>query len=1031
MKNFFITVLCVITLCFGNKLQAQINGIVFQDFNGNGIKDNIASSNITVGLQDIPIKDVIVKAFNSFDALIAQQVTNSQGNYSFPIGTFINQIPTNTPVRIEYVLPNNCLASNNFMFSGLGAYNYGSNVQFVTQSTTPTTVNFALHDPNKFRASSNNPIVFVTRLSNGNPIAPIAGNTATASAFYSFNYTASARNTTGNSSRTSLATAAQIGSCWGIAFNKLNSRVYTSALVKRLSGLGPGGALGTPNPINAPGAIYEINPSIANSGKFFFSMDALGPYYYTHSHTAGNLMCVKDNVSRGLLNSLSSASADATVFDQVGKTGIGDIELSDDGRYLWLTNLYDQKLYRIDLSSGTNPVAPTPATASALITSWNLPNLSITNGVLRPWGLKYYHNKIYVGVVNSGETHPAANSTTNVNTNYDATTVTGGSFNTGNANVLEFNPVGAGTWNNILTIPLNYPRGNAADENYNVKRWFNWANSSAIYSIGTGGNAQIRPQPILSSIEFDVEGSLMIAFMDRLANQSGLHAWDESGMGDFYGESGGDLLRAYNNGCGIFELESNGKEGLSSPKPATAGANHGQGPGSGVFPLNPNYVNDTNYGTGYGEFYFKDKYQFSPTFIPHNETNLGSIAFLPGSNELMSTVMDPFDINSNGVMRFSNITGDSLGGYELIPYAELGTFAKSASIGDIEFLQSNPPIEIGNRVWSDANNDGIQSAEENGMAGVTLQLYHPASNTVVGTVTTNPNGGYYFSSSSGTSVQGITYNLNIQPFTNYIVRLATSGVGSAWDPTGNGGLGAPIVGGVLTGTENALTGVIGNGNFGQSDNDAIMVNGVPSVLITTGNYGESNLNIDFGFKPAAPVTAKMVSFIASPKNEKVELVWNVREQSNVKKYTVEHSKDAVNFYSVGDVYATINTQEVYSFIHNKSVNAINYYRIKTVDNNGTFAYSVIRRVEFGNKLEIKTYPNPTKDYVYISLPTKSLNKPIAISLINTIGVAMQRVVKPKASQTESLDLNRLPSGTYFIIIESEGEKVKRLIVVTK
>jgi SdrD B-like domain/Secretion system C-terminal sorting domain len=1030
MKNFKGTLVFFLFALSIINANAQINGTVFQDFNGNGLKDNIAATPTTVALQEIPVSGVTILAFNNFDALIAQQTTNNLGYYTFAVGNGFNQISNNTAVRLEYLLPNNCVASSSFLNGGLGSYNYGSNVQFTTQTFTPTVINFALNDPNKFRNNSNNPTVFVSRLTNGNPIASPAGNSATATAFYSFNYTANQRNTTGNSTRTSLATAAQIGACWGIANNKYNSKVYTSALVKRFSGLGPGGPIGSPSAINAPGSIYEINPSVANSGKFFFSMDALGPAYYTHNHTLGNALCVKDNVSRGLLNSLGSAAADPSTFDQVGKTGIGDIELSDDGRYLWLTNLYNQMLYRIDLTNANNPIVPTPATAASLITSWSLPALPSTNGVLRPWGLKYYHNKIYVGVVNSGENHPNANSTTSTNTNYDATTVNGGSFNNGNANVLEFDPAGAGTWNNILTIPLNYPRGNAADENYNVKRWFNWANSQATYGIGTGGNALIRPQPILSSIEFDVEGSLMIAFMDRIANQTGLHAWNEAGTGDYYGESGGDLLRAYNNNCGNFELESNGKEGSSSPKAPTAGANHGQGPGTGVFPLNPNYVNDANYGSGYGEFYFKDRYWWSASFIPHNETNIGAIAFLPGSNEIMSAVMDPYDINSNGVLRFSNLTGDSVGGYEIIPYAETGTFAKAASLGDIEILENNPPIEIGNIVWSDSNNDGIQSADEIGVAGVVLELYNPTTTTVIGTVTTNAKGNYYFTSATGTSIPGVTYNLNILPNTNYVVRLATSGIGSAWDPTANSGSGAPRVGGVLMGKETALTAVVGNGIVGQSDNDAVVINGVPSVAITTGNYGQTNFNVDFGFKPAAPVALQQINFNAALKDGNVELNWLVDDQSDILKYIVEHSNNATTFSDIINPIFTSNTSLSYNAFHYSPNAGENYYRLKIFLKNNTVKYSEVRKVKVADVLSATIFPNPVKDVLNVKY--SSINKQnIIATLYNIQGVLIKKISLNNTSSVEKIDLSTCNNGIYILKIVCGENVITKKVQVMK
>ena len=1031
MKNVLKVFLFFISLLFSVALNAQITGFVFQDFNGNGIKDNIAETANSATMQDIAIAGVVINAYNNADVLIAQQVTNTLGSFIFPIGVLPNQLPINTAVRLEYVLPQNCIASSSFMNAGMGGNAYGSNVQFRTQKATPEVTNFALFEPSKFRDNVNNPRVFTPRLTSGDPLISSGGNAAQSTAFYSFNYTASARNTTGNSSRTSLATAEQIGSCWGVAYNKFNTKIYTSALIKRHSGLGPGGPVGNPNPDNAPGSVYEINPSIANSGKFFFSMDALGAAYYTHDHTIGNALHVKNNPARNLVNNIGVASADATTFDQVGKVGVGDIELSDDGRFLWLTNLFNQKLYRIDLTSGNNPIAPTVSTAPTLIKSWSLPSLSATSGIIRPWGIKFYHNKVYVGVVSSGENDINANSTAYVNTNLDGSSSQGGSFNVGNAYVLEFDQSGIGSWATKLTIPLNYPRGNAADEDFNIKRWFNWANTSSVYTVSTNGSAQIKPQPILSNIEFDVEGSMMIAFMDRLSNQTGLSQFNEQGTGSYYGEAGGDLLRAYNNGCENFELESNGKEGPSSPKPATAGANHGQGPGSGPFSTSVTFINDPNYGSNYGEFYFKERFVYSPTFLPHNETNLGGLAFLPGSNEVMSTNFDIYDINTNGILRSSNNSGDSTGGYEIIPYSENGTFAKAASLGDIELITSIPPIEIGNRTWSDANNDGIQGADENGIAGIVLELCETSTNIVIGTVTTNINGSYYFSSASGTNIVGVTYNLNIKPFTNYKVRLATSGVGNSWNPLANNGQGSPRLGSPLVGLDVTNYASIGNGITGQSDNDAIIINGLPQASVTTGDYGKSIHNVDIGFKPAAPVTSKMISFTANPNVNTVDLNWTVVEQTNVKKYEVEFSKDAITFTKISETQATLNQREDYNLNHINPVNGINYYRIKTVDNNRTYVYSNIRRVEFSSKLDIKTYPNPATDYLYISLPTANINKPIAIVISNIIGKEILRIHKTKASQTEEIDLQNLIPGSYLLKIECGNDKINKIFVVTK
>ncbi|MFN6441497.1 MAG: SdrD B-like domain-containing protein [Nostoc sp. DedSLP01] len=58
-------------------------------------------------------------------------------------------------------------------------------------------------------------------------------------------------------------------------------------------------------------------------------------------------------------------------------------------------------------------------------------------------------------------------------------------------------------------------------------------------------------------------------------------------------------------------------------------------------------------------------------------------------------------------------------------------FYKTASLGDF--------------VFNDANNNGIQDAGEAGVAGVTVQLINPVDGSVISTTTTNANGGYSFS----------------------------------------------------------------------------------------------------------------------------------------------------------------------------------------------------------------------------------------------------------------------------------------------
>jgi hypothetical protein len=989
-------------------LNAQISGTVFLDFNGNGTQDNTAASSTTAANAEPGIAGVILKAYNASDVLIASQTTNASGYYNFPVGSAANQIPNGTSVRLEYVLPQNCTTNSTIDFAGQGASVYGSNLQFKTQAPSAVTANFSISNPQQYRGSFNNPKVFVPKHINGNPVASPAGNAATEVGMYSFNYTASGQTSTGNNAKTSLATASQIGSCWGVAYNKYNDRVYTSALVKRHTGLGPGGPVGTPNPVNAPGSIYVVNPNTSNSGSFFFSMDALGAAYYTHDHTAGNALNVRDNVTRGLNKDMDIPSADAAAFDQVGKTGIGDLELSDDGRYMWLTNLYNQKLYRIDLTNAAAPVAPTAATASSLITSWNLPSLSCSS-TLRVWGLKSYRGKIYAGVVCTGESDANANSTSNNNTNYNGTTVTGGSFNSGNAYVLEFDPAGAGTWSTQLTIPLSYPRGNTADENFNISRWYNWASSfNAIkYNTSITSGALVHAQPILSNIEFDVDGTLIVGFMDRLGLQSGLNMPDVSGSGSYYGEVGGDLLRAYNNGC-TYQLESNGKEGAASSKAATTGANGGQGLGSGTYGAG---------GANYGEFYWDERYYW-PTggYWAHNETSLGSLAFLPGSNEIMNGMMDPLDIHTNGTARFSNTTGASSSRYQIAGSYESGTFGKGSSLGDVELMLPIAPMEAGNRVWRDVNQNGIQDAGEPGIAGVIVELYNAAGTTLLGTTTTDASGNYYFTNSNVTG--------GLQPATAYILRISSAQFSSS---AGSG---------PLQGFSIALQNMTGNGLPFISDNDAANVSGKAQISFTTGGYGQSNHNLDFGFT-GFPLPVKLISFSAQlNSNNKTELKWVTASEINASHFVIQKSTDGINFSEIGIVPAKGNSSDIANYSLWDNINtdqqALIYYRLCSVDIDGKKEYSetrMIRVSKSGNSgISIVAYPNPAINDLRVTIPANWQNKKVVYEVIAMNGQTANRYETANSSQTEVINIYNLSPGIYMVKVICEGSIAQQKVI---
>jgi hypothetical protein len=402
-KIYFAFLLFVFFLANAKNGYSQVSGIAFRDFNGNGTRQS------TTAYSEPFAKGIIVNVFNSSDVLIASFTTNAIGAYTIPAsGTVYNGtkgsntgfVPSGTDVRVEFEIPatGSCLNNPSIDFPSSSGSTFGTSIQFVTGGTA--NVNFAFNDPDDyyndvtpFSATD----MYVNKYTAGN--ATGSSTAAAANAFYKFPYSnnqsSSANNGATPVSATALATNAQIGTTYGVAYSKYAKKIFTSAYFKRHYGFGP--ANGTFN--NAPGAIYIIDPSLTSAtgaATYFTSLDALSspthnstgsPAYgsgtsynisgtgvgATISYPTNGLGVIGTNTARGLNADLATKSSDPAAFGQIGKVSLGDMDISSDGLYLYLINLFDRKLYVLQLNDIVNP------TSATVVNSFAIPNPPLTH----------------------------------------------------------------------------------------------------------------------------------------------------------------------------------------------------------------------------------------------------------------------------------------------------------------------------------------------------------------------------------------------------------------------------------------------------------------------------------------------------------------------------------------------------------------------------------------------------------------------------------------------------------------------------
>ena len=487
--------------------------------------------------------------------------------------------------------------------------------------------------------------------------------------------------------------------------NSIDPTNWTTA-PSRTALLNPVG-IGTINEIGATfGVAYDNRTqrfyaaSFLKRGARFGSLsnESTGAIYYLGNTSSPNptsnmyvdLNAVFGAGTAGANTHIAASTPDWTIdtasVPEIGKRGLGGLKISADGTLLYTVNLADRRLYVIPTSGTLNS---TTIQRFAIPTSGLATSSGTCNAAdVRPFGVgKDRTGQIYVGAVCSAESE------------------------TSDAKLHAFVWRFAGSaFTLVANNNLTFTRTASTTDN---ATWQRWANITNVIN---------RPAPMLADIEFD-GNDMLVGLRDRYG--------DQVVVPDFY-RGYGDTMRACANGS-TFNFESNGTCGTVTSTVPTGG--------------------NANSGNGGREFYFDQNGD------NREEGILGGLTQIPGYNHHLASMYDPVTFNSAGtrvnnyytagVQRYNNRTGGQIGAYDVYLDADLGNFGKAGGVGDTEAICNVAPLQIGNRVWNDADADGVQDSNENGIANVSMQLWADTNNdssvdTQIGSTLTDSAGNYIF-----------------------------------------------------------------------------------------------------------------------------------------------------------------------------------------------------------------------------------------------------------------------------------------------
>ncbi|WP_166868762.1 DUF5979 domain-containing protein [Salinibacterium sp. ZJ70] len=751
----------------------SVSGRVFENFTSSGWQQ--LGTETASGSR--PVEGVVATAYDALGDVVGTGASDDDGTYTIAVAN-----ASTRDVRIEFSgwptwLEPGYAAQGSAPHEGAAAND--TSVQFVTLSGSPAAasgVDFAL-------VSSQSVIDTTPSIASAIQWAgDTAGNSKPLGSLVSYPWTASgaapvsarggmpqlndAATSHGLFGGTSPDSSDALGSLWGVAYSASTNQLITSATLRRMSGLG---VLGL-------GGVYKADDVLLPTGAV--NSDATTTPWFALDDLAvvGGLGETVDigvaptNAARGLAAS-NVARRDIEVFAKAGRVGIGGIATSSDGGTLFITNLHDGNLYAVDIS---DPGA-TPTEALRVQTG-----VSATQAI---WAVTAHHGRLYIGYVDTGDTADG-----NDDPGKAAKSAAGGGMKAYVASAaLDDLPSGAPAWTRELTVDLGYQKGSnipltRASGGHKITgmerwertlRWNTWTDTwgwggkiEERVQIGTHNGEttglQHYSQPILSGLGFDADGFLTLGFLDRTSLQSGnrsLAGENVTSRETWTAMSNGDVLIAAprerasgtaNAQCqGLlpgesFELECGGAVGdraarttMFNGQPQTA--TNKQGPGRGE------YYNDIlNQGRGL------------PTGTPHDEIALGAVLANPALKNVATTSIDPLEqILTAGLTWFDERRGTQSRGLELtgsLPGTGSPNFQKSGGLGGVALLAQEAPVEIGNRVWLDADLNGRQDADEPAINGALVELWSTdadgAAASLIATRTTatidGQPGTYYF-----------------------------------------------------------------------------------------------------------------------------------------------------------------------------------------------------------------------------------------------------------------------------------------------
>jgi len=174
-----------------------------------------------------------------------------------------------------------------------------------------------------------------------------------------------------------------------------------------------------------------------------------------------------------------------------------------------------------------------------------------------------------------------------------------------------------------------------------------------------------------------------------------------------------------------------------------------------------------------------------------------------------------------------------------------------------------------------------------------------------------------------------------------------------------------------------------------------------------------------------PIPVRIINFNGRNNGNNNLLSWVVNNEDNLSNYELERSTDGSHFTTVGNITATGTTNYHYTDNISGITASVYYYRLKSIDRNGFYAYSTIVKIRPSSKgWLVEATPNPFMEKIQVNIesPVKDEATLILSDLSGKQLLKQQISISAGNNAFEITEAGKFAKGIYMLTIITAEQK---------